>query len=195
MAAILIPERMQALPRDTRGYPIPWGVLIDEAGLPHFAVNDEAKRCEMIGRDLCSICGTKLFRGRWFVGGVMSAFHKQGAFIDPPMHSECAHYALLACPYVAAPRYSGEIGRKKIAANKQALPANLVLLDQMILPGRPTDDVFVALMATGQRVHDNLNISPKRPFSRVEFWRHGVQISAADGAATIHKALSQHPEA
>lgn len=193
MSRVLIPERMQALARDSRGYPIPWGVLIDEAGLAHFSVNDERKRDAMIRRDLCSVCGTELFRGRWFVGGAMSAFHPHGAFIDPPMHSECAHYALLACPYIAAPRYAGEVGRKKLAAHREALPA-MMLLDRTMIPGRPTDDVFVAIMTVGQRVLDNTNLVPKRPYRRVEFWRHGVQISSDEGEATIRKALAQAPE-
>lgn len=193
MTPVLIPQRMRALPRDSRGLPIPWGVFVDKSGLAHFAINDEHKREAMIRRDLCSVCGMKLFRGRWFVGGTLSAFHPHGAFIDPPLHSECANYALRACPYLAVPRYAGEIGRKKLESNKAALPP-MVLFDRSMEPGRPTDDVFVAVMATGQTVLENRNIIPKRPYKRVEYWRHGVQIPDAEGEATVRKALLKMPE-
>lgn len=200
MSPVLIPERMQALARDPRGYPIPFGLLIDPDGKAHFSLNDESKRLQILRRDLCSICGTKLFRGRWFVGGVLSAFHADGAFIDPPMHAECARYALQACPYLAAPRYAatGDIGRKQLAAAQksiqQATGANLIGVDRTLIPGRPADDVFVAIMATGQLIFDNLNMRPKRPYSRVEFWRHGAQIPDAEGQETVRKAIAARPE-
>src|SRR6478672_2277487 len=110
MTAPNIPERMLHLKIDERGYAIPWGVVVDDNGTAHFAINDHVVRRRSITEDLCGLCGHKLFRGRWFVGGSKSAFHEHGAFIDPPMHSECAHYALQVCPYLAAPRYTREIG-------------------------------------------------------------------------------------
>lgn len=187
-----IPDRMRHLPLDKRGYPIPVGVLIDKDGLPHFAVNVEGKRMEAIERDLCSICGTKLFRGRWYVGGVLSAFHEHGAFIDPPMHAECARFALQTCPYLSAPRYTKEIGKEKVKRAKT--DAAMILIDNTMIPGRPEDDIFVALMATGQMVFENLNMKPKLPYSRVEFWRHGLQIPDADGNAIVKRALENFKE-
>lgn len=186
-----LPDRMRHLPVDKRGYPIPWGVLIDDGGLPHFAINVEERRHEMVKRDLCSICGSKLFRGRWFVGGTLSAFHEHGAFIDPPMHSECSHFALQTCPYLAAPRYTKEIGLEKIKNRK---PANIMLIDNTLIPGRPTEDIFVALMATRQDVFDNLNTKPKHPYSVVEFWRHGSRISDAEGYAATERAIAEFRE-
>ena len=96
-----IPERMQHLDRDGRGYVIPWTVFRDSKGKAHFTINDENRRQTVIGRDCCPICAAKLLRGRWFVGGPGSAFHERGAYIDPPMHRECVVYALKVCPYLA----------------------------------------------------------------------------------------------
>lgn len=186
-----IPSRMSALDRDVRGYPIPWGVMVDNDGLPHFAINLEERRHEMVKRDLCSICGGKLFRGRWFVGGALSAFHEHGAFIDPPMHSECAHYAIQICPYLAAPRYAKEIGLAKIKGRKHP---NMLLIDNTMIPGRPTGDIFVLLMATGQVAFDNLNTKPKLPYSSIEFWRHGLRIPDAEGYASVEQALAEFQE-
>jgi hypothetical protein len=69
MKTIKIPARMRHLAIDHRGYPISVTVLVDEAGRPNFTINDEAKRQEIIREDRCPICGDKLLRGRWSVGG------------------------------------------------------------------------------------------------------------------------------
>ena len=101
-----IPARMAHLDRDRRGYPIFFMAYRDQQGRPHFTINDERKRQIVIARDLCSICGAPLLRGRWFLGGDLSAFDANGAYIDPPMHDECVHYALRVCPYLASPSWS-----------------------------------------------------------------------------------------
>jgi hypothetical protein len=104
-----VPDRMKHLETDSRGYLIPWGVYRDHTGRAHFQINDELRRLRSFRENLCPICGKSLFRGRWFVGGPMSAFHEAGAFADPPMHYECAVYALQVCPYIALPRYGRRI--------------------------------------------------------------------------------------
>jgi len=189
---IAIPDRMRHLKIDARGYPIPCMVVIDKAGKPHFAINDEQKRFRVIRNDLCSICGTKLFRGRWFVGGALSAFHPEGAFIDPPMHSECAHFALQVCPYLASPRYSAEIGVAKAKANAAALTDNMIIVDPTMMPGRPHSDMFIALMTTRPiDVFDNLNLKPKPPYNVVEYWRRGQRLPDQEGAALVREALEE----
>ena len=164
------------LPRDQRGYIIPWVVYRDRDGRAHFTINDDAKREHVLKHDLCPICGKKLFRGRWFVGGPASAFHPRGAYIDPPMHYECAHYALEVCPYLAAPNYSKRLDDKLLPEGEAPM-----LMDPTMDPTRP--DVFVAVMATGQRIRRESifqsYITPKRPYLRVEFWRHGRQVDGA----------------
>jgi len=189
---IEIPDRMRHLKIDARGYPIPCMVLIDQNGLPHFSINNEQMRLRVIRRDLCSICGTKLFRGRWLVGGALSAFHPDGAFIDPPMHSECAHYALQVCPYLAAPRYAGEIGVTKAKAHADALTDNMVLIDHTMMPGRPLNDLFIALMTTRPiQIFDTLNIKPKPPYNVVEYWRRGERLPDQEGKALVAQALEE----
>lgn len=175
MNNVAIPHRMQRLERDRRGYPIPVAVYRDSTGRAHFTINDEAKRQALIAGDRCPICGGKLLRGRWFVGGPQSAFHSLGAYIDPPMHNECAHYALQVCPYIAAPNYA-----RRIDANTLPPGERRILIDNTTIPARP--DYFVAVMTTGQI---NMKVSgtdfvqyiqPRRPYSRIEFWRHGQHV-------------------
>jgi hypothetical protein len=192
---IAIPERMRHLKIDARGYPIPSMVLIDSAGRPHFAINDEAKRQRMIREELCSICGTKLFRGRWFVGGALSAFHPHGAFLDPPMHAECSRFALQVCPYLAAPRYSAEIGIAKAKAHANALTDSMVLVDRTMMPGRPHEDLFIALMTTRRiQIFDNTNLKPTPPYNAVEYWRRGQRLSDREGEAMVAEAIKSYEQ-
>jgi hypothetical protein len=179
-----LPDRMRQLPRDRRGYPVFFGAFIEADGTPHFTINDERKRVEMVRRDLCSICGQKLLRGRWFIGGSRSAFDPKGAYLDMPMHDECAHYALKVCPYLAAPSYAREIADRKA----EAIKTGIVLVDETMIPGRPV--VFVAVMAVGQRyVGDRFSggqyVKPARPYRKVEYWQHGRQLTEQEGKAAI----------
>jgi len=180
--SVPVPERMARLPRDERGYAIPWMVFRDSDGRAHFTINDENRRQKIIAKDLCSICAQPLLRGRWFVGGPGSAFHENGAYRDPPMHYECACYALQVCPYLAAPRYSKNIEARTL--KPEHVPP--LLIDPTIDPARP--ELFVAVMATGQRhIHVTLMgvrivqfLKPRRPYSRVEFWCHGQRVEMTE---------------
>lgn len=179
---------MRHLPLDRRGYPIFMGTWIDAKGQAHFTINDEVKRQRHITDDLCPICGQKLLRGRWFVGGPGSAFHDQGSYIDPPMHAECARYSLQVCPYLAVPSYGKRIDARKVDRREAA---QHVFLDPTLDPQRPP--LFVAVMASGARhIMGEMAMShkgkmvgkmpfvqyvkPHRPYIRVEFWQHGALI-------------------
>jgi len=197
MTTIPIPERMRHLNVDARGYAIPYGVVIDTSGTVHFAMNDERIRQESIKRDLCSLCGKRLLRGRWFVGGSLSAFHPNGAFIDPPMHYECSHYALQACPYLAAPHYVREIGPQKAKQAQENLrKAGIiaVTIDTTMMPGRPHGEIFIAICSAGQTVFRNMNTRPKLPFIALEYWKHGRMIERLTGPA-LSRRLPKESEA
>src|SRR5215467_3254160 len=116
-----IPDRMRHLDRDHRGYPIFAMALRDRDGRAHFTVNDHTVIERLLATDCCSLCGTKLFRGRWFVGGPSAALHPRGAYVDPPMHDECVHYALRVCPYLSAPNYAKLIEGRTLPANAGVL--------------------------------------------------------------------------
>jgi hypothetical protein len=179
MKAFPIPPRMAHLPKDSRGYPIPHTVVIRH-GRPHFTVNEEHLRQQCIAEDRCPICAGKLFRLRWSVGGPLSAFHDHGAYLDPPMHEECVHYALQVCPYLAAPRYSGLIDDATMPEAEKPF----ILRDRQVVNQRP--ELFVAVGHVGQHhVKATLAgmpvvryIKPKQPYRSVEFWRHGQRITA-----------------
>jgi hypothetical protein len=175
---ITIPKRMRHLPRDRRGYPIPKSVLIDRNGRPHFTINDDVVRLKQLVEKRCPICGAKLTGKQWFVGGPQSAFNEHGAYIDLPMHYECAHYALQACPYLAAPNYSGRINAATLSDDDDTMR---VLLDQTMIPDRPP--LFVAVQCRTHQITLNGYLQPMRPYLRVEYWQHGKRLDDAEGEA------------
>lgn len=97
-----IPASIAALPRDKRGYPVPWFVqwLNNE---PEFRVADGRKFRMAIKQKLCWVCGTELDpKQHVFVIGPMCAVNKTTA--EPPCHAECAEFSAKACPFLSMPK-------------------------------------------------------------------------------------------
>lgn len=189
IADVPIPRRMRRLKRDRRGYPIPANVLIDANGRAHFTVNDEMIRHRQLLEDRCPICDGLLTIERWFVGGSQSAFNPRGAYIDIPMHDECAHYALQVCPYLAAPSYTREIGARTLGENSGIAA---ITVDNTAIPGRPAGEVFVAVQARATLVIDGGRyVKPAHPYRRVEFWQHGKKITREVAEAATNSKLAE----
>ncbi|MGH6988400.1 MAG: hypothetical protein ACREE3_00775, partial [Stellaceae bacterium] len=74
-----------------------------------------------------AICGKRMHGGFWFVGGLRCFLHEHGAFFDPPMHLECAEYALQVCPFLAASKYIRRVGTAKLAHNR--MPSGAAILE------------------------------------------------------------------
>lgn len=210
--AVPIPARMAHLEKDRRGYPIPAMVQRDAEGRPHFQINDEAKRQHLIGEDRCPICAGKLFRGRWFVGGPLSAFSNHGNYIDSPMHAECATYALRVCPYLAAPHYGKSLGFATV--KNRPMPSGVFgFVDQTAIEGRP--NWFVAVMAVAQDVirakgrHAVLGLDERHvryvrhrigSVRDLQVWLQGEQVTDRErlrdfGTQTAAHLLEQYNEA
>lgn len=121
-----IPARLRRRPKDRRGYPIPYIVMIDKDGRPHFTINDSRKVQKCVHGKRCGLCGDKLERAAiWFVGGSRCFTQSNGAFIDPPMHEECARYALQVCPFLAAPSYAKRIDDRTL--DEKAIPDGMFI--------------------------------------------------------------------
>ena len=167
---IEVPDRMKHLERDHRGYPIPYIVFRDDEGKPHFTINDHAKVNRCKHDEICAICGQELLRGRWFLGGPMSAFHPNGAYIDPPLHHECMRFAVQTCPYLINVKYTKRIDGNTLDMNKAKGVTSII--DPTMDPTRPK--IFVAVMAVAQWITPNGYVQPKHPYRGLEFWRDGV---------------------
>lgn len=180
-----IPQRMKHLGVDHRGYAKFFLAHRDANGDAHFIVNDERKTYRCASEDLCSLCGSKLFRGRWFVGGPLSAFCDNGAYFDPPMHHECMRYAVQVCPWLAAKTYARKLSIEQIAAQ-----VGTALEDKTVMPGRPT--VFVCIHARSSRYYQGptaLQFKAARPYIAIEFWRMGFQLTEKEGRKIADKAV------
>jgi hypothetical protein len=189
MKSVTIPDLMRKLPLDHRGYPIPFIVLRDDTGRPHFTINDTRKVAYTLKHDLCGICGEKLHRGRWMVGGPMSAFHPDGTYIDGPLHADCMRYAMQACPYLGAPNYSKRIDDATL--KKENATSISALVNQTMIPDRPK--LFVAVMTLQIEIYPSMAgtfyLKPKRPYRQVEFWRSGQIVCHEEAVLIVREVL------
>lgn len=98
---VKMPARIVSLPRDHRGFPVPW--FVDWInGRPYFPAVSPQKLVQAVKQQRCWVCGQKL--GRWvtFAVGPMCVVNRISA--EPPSHDECARYAAQVCPFLANPR-------------------------------------------------------------------------------------------
>lgn len=206
--AVPIPARMSHLPLDRRGYPIPWIVMRDRHGVAHFTINDHAKvrQCAKFG--LCGICGKALgthvpknpLKGAYFVGGPACFYSTRGAFLDPPMHRECAEYALRVCPYIANPSYGKSIGVGALTGD--ATPAGIAVIEHDASPGLGSKPPLFILglarrwtymeHAPGQLLFKPTN--PKRDWVHLSAWRDGemLDINSREVRDEIFARLMTH---
>lgn len=95
------PARMQRLPVDKRGYPVPWFVAwID--GEPEFRAMDHEKLVKAVNEKRCWVCGDILGRNFTFVIGPMCGVNRVSS--EPPSHRECAEYSARMCPFMSMPK-------------------------------------------------------------------------------------------
>jgi hypothetical protein len=97
-----LPRRMAKLPRDHRGYPVPWFVYFDEQGVPDFRVLGQGKVAQAVNHQLCWVCGEQRGRNFSFVIGPMCAVNRISA--EPPCHRDCAIFSARACPFLSRPK-------------------------------------------------------------------------------------------
>jgi hypothetical protein len=97
------PPRIAKLPLDARGFPIPWFVarVPGDGDTPDFRVADPEKQLRALTQRRCWVCGDVLGRYLAFVIGPMCAINRLSA--EPPEHSACALYCVLACPFLSNP--------------------------------------------------------------------------------------------
>lgn len=181
-----LPAYMKDIPKDPRGYPIPF-VVFGGKDKTYFQVNDSQKIEYVLEHDLCAICGKKLGADKWLVGGPGSAFHPHGAYIDTPTHYQCLEYALQVCPYLAAPNYTKRIDASNIKPEDKV--DNLLFQDPTSDPSRVP--FFVAIHITGFTVtRPGVNqryLIANKDYLAVEFWNDGIKLDKD----TVMKLLNQ----
>jgi hypothetical protein len=112
---IPLPERMQHLPVDPRGFPVPWFVSRDDDGNYDFRAIEYNRIGKAVKQRLCWLCGQTLGRRLALVIGPMCIVNRVTS--EPPSHRECAEYAVQACPFLAQP---------KMRRNEKDLPEDAI---------------------------------------------------------------------
>lgn len=105
-----IPPRIAKLPRDHRGFPVPYFVQWMHGdkpcphgeGVPDFRVIDTHKFLVALRLPRCWVCGENMGRHRVFSIGPMCAVNR--VISEPPSHRECAEWSVKACPFLSKPR-------------------------------------------------------------------------------------------
>lgn len=105
-----LPSRIAKLPKDHRGFPVPWFVTwID--GQPDFRIITPEKIVAAVKGHRCWICGEQLGRFMAFVIGPMCAINRTSG--EPPSHRDCAEFAAKACPFLTRPRMNPRMKRNE----------------------------------------------------------------------------------
>lgn len=93
-------KRLEKLPVDERGYPVPWFVTWIN-GKPEFRSADARKWSRAVKESLCWVCGEKLGRYKTFAIGPMCAITRSTS--EPANHLECAEWSVRGCPFLSKP--------------------------------------------------------------------------------------------
>jgi hypothetical protein len=106
-----MPTRIQRLPKDERGYPVPsfveWlkdgrSARGEPGAKPDFRYADFEFRLRAFKTGLCWLCGDKLGQHRVYVIGPMCVINR--TTMEPACHRDCAEFAAKACPFLVKPR-------------------------------------------------------------------------------------------
>jgi hypothetical protein len=117
--------RIRSLPINSKGYPIPFFVSYVN-GLPDFRMVDEKKYMQCVANNVCYICGQPMGRHKSFVAGSLMLVNKMN--VEPPMHHDCATYAVKACPFMLLP---------KSVRRTAGMPEEAIQMQGIQLPDNP----------------------------------------------------------
>ena len=118
-----MPPAVAALPRDKRGFPVPWvsewdpghwnitmhprhGAMVgscdhvDGVGTPHLGNLCAARQVQGMLKRLCDVCGQKIDGFCYFMGSTSLV---TDGYRELPVHLECALYAGQVCPGLVTP--------------------------------------------------------------------------------------------
>ena len=177
-----IPDYLKHLPVDSRGYPVPYIIFIDDQGKPNFRVNNFAKVKECIFYKKCQICGKPLNSDIWFIGGQLSCFHKNGSFIDPPVHHDCGRFALQVCPYMVNSSYQSPKPPKLKAEDAKTWDPGQETKRLTIFCFVQTKDYACTVYSPTE-----IYLHPVKPFLTVQYWYEGKQIERSLAADLLQK--------
>lgn len=175
-----LPDTMEKLPRDKRGFPVPAFVeWID--GQPDFRVIKHNWLPQCVKRNLCWVCGCKLGSRYWFVAGPMCTVTRTVS--EPPSHRTCAEFAVKNCPFLTTPAAK---------RNERNLPENFVEAPGIHIPRNPgVAAVWETKSYTVFRPHagaPGFLLTMGDPVD-VVYWREGRHATRDEVLASINGGL------
>jgi hypothetical protein len=166
LLAVSVPPRLAVRPRDRRGFPIPYGVLCDDNGVPDFRVTDLNKWFDAVNHRRCGLCAQQLGRKIAFVGGEKCHVHR--VFADLPMHRDCAEYALQVCPYLA-------LSRMKHATSLKVDATYLGV--SAVVSGERPEQFMLGIAADFEVIkHGHEYLLRAQPWLESVWWKDGVRL-------------------
>jgi hypothetical protein len=173
-----MPDSIRRLPKDSRGYPIPWFVAELADGTRDFRVIDPRKIALAHRNRLCFVCGRPLQRYGAFVIGPMCAVNRISA--EPPSHPLCALFSVKACPFLSQPR--------RIRDDRE-LPAGWELAaGDGVLRNPGVTLIWWSLRWTPFRAPGGVLFNIGEPY-RMTWWREGREATRAEIDESIRTGL------
>lgn len=170
--------RVRSLPRDVRGFPIPWFVTNGPDGQPRFAHVETGRHRLALQRKGCWICGQPLGGYQAFVTGPAGLLNRVAT--DPPAHLDCARDAVKICPFMVNPKM-----------RRQPAPENLETPDGLDPKNPGISVVYVTRSFRALPQHGSL-LELGEP-TRVEWWKEGrpaTRLEASEGLSAAVRALN-----
>lgn len=165
LKTVPLPLHMKKLPRDQRGYPVPYNVAVGTDGKPVFKVQDMLKVHNCIHQRRCALCGKPVRGLMAFVGGPLSIGNR--LFADPGMHQDCATYALRVCPMLAAPRWGYARHTRQVPGHIENIVSEQVSTDRPERYGLGLTSSYELVQVQGETyIH-------AAPFESVQWWKEG----------------------
>jgi hypothetical protein len=184
-----IPRRMLGLPRDERGFVVPWFAWHDDTGRPHISLLDQEKWWEAVRRDRCWVCGQPLGVFKTFVAAPSNVL--AWTVFEPPSHLDCAEYAVRVCPFL-----SNRAMRRMQHAERHVEQDCLVgHAGQRPAPNPGVSALWVTRSYTPGRLRDKLAITMGDPES-VTWWTRGRPATDAEveaGLAVVRRYFPTKP--
>jgi hypothetical protein len=172
-----MPDRIKRLPRDHRGFPVPWFVhWID--GVPDFRVVSPGK-VDLAHKGRCWTCGEPLGVHRVYVIGPMCVVNRVTS--EPASHRDCAEFAARACPFLTRPR---------MRRNEKDLPETLSVAGIHLDRNPGAVALYETREATPFRSGDGVLFRLGEP-AKVDWWAEGRQATRAEIIASIEGGYPQ----
>jgi hypothetical protein len=174
-----IPPSIAALPRDDRGYPIPWFVSWIN-GKPEFRCADARKFRAAVEHSFCWICGRPL-DPKWnvFVIGPMCLINLVTS--EPPNHEACAIFAVRNCPFLSRP--AAQYRESNIPINSEPAAGIPIMRN----PG-VTCLFYTRRPASLMRLDNGYLFNLPGP-AQLRFWREGRKATRAEIMESITTGL------